>query len=112
MFVVGPIGAEDSDFRIHADWVLEEIVNPTMLKCPDFAVSRADKLMQPGLIDSQVITMLLNADLVIADLTTLSPNAFYEIGIRHMIQKPIVHMHKTGEKIPFDVSLPQATIAP
>jgi len=75
-FVVGPIGAEDSDFRIHADWFLEEIVNPVKEKLPEFKVSRADKISQPGLIDSQVITMLLNADLVIADLTTLNPNAF------------------------------------
>src|SRR5262245_59823786 len=27
------------------------------------------------------------------------------IGIRHMVQKPIIHMHERGEKIPFDVSL-------
>src|SRR5262249_32336692 len=46
---------------------------------------------------------LLNDDLVIADMTNLNPNAFYEIGIRHMAQKPIIHMHKKGEKIPFDV---------
>jgi hypothetical protein len=42
--------------------------------------------------------------LVIADLTNLNPNAFYEIG-RHMAQKPIIHMFQVGQKIPFDVSL-------
>jgi hypothetical protein len=36
-------------------------------------------------------------------MTTLNPNAFYEIGIRHMVQKPIIHMHKAGENIPFDI---------
>jgi hypothetical protein len=103
-FVVGPIGAPDSPERIHADWVLEEIINPVMAEFP-FVVHRSDKLNHPGLIDTQMINHLLNDDLVIADLTTLNPNAFYEIGIRHMAQKPIIHMHKAGEKIPFDVSL-------
>jgi hypothetical protein len=42
---------------------------------------------------------------VIADLTGLNPNVFYEIGIRHMAQKPIIHIHEAGQKIPFDVSL-------
>jgi hypothetical protein len=103
-FVVGPIGAPDSAVRVHADWLLEEIIGPVMSGYPEFTVHRADKLSQPGLIDTQVITFLLNADLVIADITTLNPNAFYEIGIRHMAQKPIIHMHKAGEKIPFDIS--------
>lgn len=51
---------------------------------------------------------LLTADLVIADLSGLNPNAFYEIGIRHMAQKPIIHMQLADEKIPFDVSVYRA----
>lgn len=104
-FVIGPIGDDDSAERIHADWLFEEIVEPVFLHFSDFRVERSDKLAQPGLIDAQVINNLLSADLVIADLTGLNPNAFYEIGIRHMAQKPIIHMHQAGEKIPFDVSL-------
>ncbi len=42
--------------------------------------------------------------MVIADLTTLNPNAFYEIGIRHTIQKPIIHVHLEGQRIPFDIA--------
>lgn len=102
-FVVSPIGDEDSDIRVHADWVLEEIVEHVMAEFPDFAVERADKLPAPGMIDRQVIDRLLSAELVIADLSLLNPNAFYEIGIRHMTQKPIIHMHQASEKIPFDV---------
>jgi hypothetical protein len=39
------------------------------------------------MIDSQVITKVLDADLVIADLTLKNPNAFYELGLRHMAEK-------------------------
>jgi hypothetical protein len=105
-FVVGPIGNDDSDDRIHADWLLEEIIQPVFEeKFPAFSVTRADKISEPGRIDAQVISALLDSDLVIADLTTLNPNAFYEIGIRHMVQKPIIHMHLEGESIPFDVGM-------
>ena len=103
-FVVGPIGGDDSDDRIHADWLLEEIIQPVFADSfKDYKVIRADKISEPGRIDAQVISCLLDSDLVIADLTTQNANAFYEIGIRHMAQKPIVHMHLEGERIPFDV---------
>jgi hypothetical protein len=55
-----------------------------------------------------MINDLLNADLVIADLSFSNPNAFYEIGIRHMAQKPIIHMQLREEKSPFDLSLYRA----
>ncbi|RUU55385.1 hypothetical protein [Mesorhizobium sp. M2C.T.Ca.TU.002.02.1.1] len=104
-FVVGPIGGNDSDDRVHADWLLEEIIKPVFDEhFPEFKVERADKISNPGRIDEQIITALLSAELVIADLTTLNPNAFYEIGIRHAIQKPTIHMHLEGQKIPFDIS--------
>jgi hypothetical protein len=104
-FVVGAIGDEDSPERIHADWLLEAIIEPVFETLAEFVVERADKISHPGLIDAQIINKLLTAELVVADLTGLNPNAFYEIGIRHMAQKPIIHMHEAGQKIPFDVSL-------
>ncbi|WP_143749206.1 hypothetical protein [Mesorhizobium sp. WSM3882] len=104
-FVVGPIGDEESEDRTHADWLLEEIIEPVFQETfRDFRVERADKISDPGRIDAQVITALLNAELVVADLTTLNPNALYEIGIRHTVQKPIIHMHLEGQKIPFDIA--------
>jgi hypothetical protein len=108
-FVIGPIGEEGSDVRNDADWLLDEIIGPVFEQHSDFKVLRADRMSKPGLIDSQVINLLHTAELVIADLTTLNPNVFYEIGIRHMVPKPIIHMLQAGSKPPFDVSL-QRTI--
>ncbi|GAK69354.1 hypothetical protein RRU01S_04_01760 [Agrobacterium rubi TR3 = NBRC 13261] len=104
-FVVGPIGDDDTEDRIHADWLLADIIQPVFDEhFSDFVVTRADKISNPGQITSQVITALLDAELVIADLTTLNPNAFYEIGIRHTIQRPIIHVHLEGQRIPFDIA--------
>jgi hypothetical protein len=111
-FVIGPIGDADSDPRIPADWLLEGIIEPVMAEFPGFTVKRADQDPRPGLIDAQMIDDLLNAELVIADLSFLNPNAFYEIGIRHMAQKPIIHMQLATEKPPFDVSLYRLDLDP
>lgn len=105
-FVVCAIGGDGSLERKHADWVLEEIIEPVFEKhFSEYKVTRADKLKTPGLIDAQIIDRLLKAKLVIADLTFLNPNAFYEIGIRHVVGLPVIHIHREDQKIPFDVSL-------
>jgi hypothetical protein len=105
-FVVSPIGSAGSPERIHADWLLEGIIKPVFeTHFSDYNVIRADKMPAPGMIDSQIIEHLLDADLVIADITTLNPNVFYEIGIRHVMRKPIVHMNLVGSPIPFDIKI-------
>lgn len=104
-FVVSPIGAEGSEEREHADWLFNDIISPVLKDeyKGRFNVVRSDKIHTPGMIDAQIINHLLNDELVIADMTGLNPNVFYEIGIRHMAFKPVIHMFKAGEKIPFDV---------
>lgn len=105
-FVVSQIGDEESAERISADWFFEAIVQPVFAeKFSEYEVRRADNISDPGMIDAQIISKLISVDLVIADLTNTNPNVFYEIGLRHMAQKPIIHMHQKGSKIPFDVSL-------
>ncbi len=104
-FVIGPIGRYKSDERAHADRLLKEVIKPTFSKhFRSFKVERADQIARPGMIDSQVITHLIEADLVVADLTTRNANAFYELGIRHMLQKPIIHLFRRGDDIPTDVA--------
>ena len=42
--------------------------------------------------------------MVITDLTGHNPNVFFEIGYRTAKNKPIIHLKRKGEEIPFDVS--------
>jgi hypothetical protein len=81
---------------------LIEIIRP-ILEAANYSVARADELPEPGLITEQVINSTIDSDLVIADLTNYNPNAFYELAIRHMAEKPVIHMLQEGSTPPFDV---------
>ena len=100
-FVIGPIGAPGSPERTAADWLLIEVIR-RVLEGDEFKyrVVRADQLPEPGMITDQVITLASDAELVIADLTGHNANAFYELAIRHMGERPVIHMAKHGEAIP------------
>jgi hypothetical protein len=52
----------------------------------------------------RVVQDLTEADLVIADLTYLNANVFYELAVRHSTAKPFIHVCRRGTKIPFDVA--------
>jgi hypothetical protein len=108
-FVIGPIGPEISDIRRHADWLLEGIISPVVTNL-GFRAVRADKISIPGMIDSQVINLVIDADLVVVDLSFWNANAFYELALRHMAEKPVIHMiDRSNQEIPFDVK-PYRTI--
>ena len=48
---------------------------------------------------------LITADVVIADLSTNNPNAFYELGVRHALRpKTTIVIAENELKPPFDVN--------
>jgi hypothetical protein len=106
-FVIGPIGEPATPERTHADWLFDGIIKPVFAKHFDreFEVPiRADQIVAPGSINTQVITKLLEVPLVIADLSLHNANAFYELAIRHMVRLPTIHIIHKDWKLPFDVA--------
>ncbi len=75
-FVIAPIGEPRSDIRKRSDQVLEHIIRPVVESCGYKAV-RADDIPQPGMITNQIIQHVVDAPLVIADLTGQNANIFY-----------------------------------
>jgi hypothetical protein len=102
-FVVGPIGKDGSSERKHADLLLNAVIKD-VLESEEFGykVKRADEDADPGMIGDRVITDIIKSPLVVADLTDLNPNAFYELGIRHSTELPTIHIAKAGTPLPFD----------
>ena len=68
---------------------------------------RADEIVHSGLIDVPMYQQLLNADVVVADLSTSNRNAFYELGVRHALRPyTTIIICEDGIKppMPFDVN--------
>lgn len=73
----------------------------------EYEVIRADEISGSAIIDVSMYTLLINADLVIADITTLNENAIYELGVRHALKpySTIIMMQNSDKtKAPFDLN--------
>ena len=69
---------------------------------------RADEIVHSGVIDVPMYEQLLEADLVVADISTMNPNALYELGVRHAL-RPFTTIVMGESRIfekgyPFDLS--------
>ena len=102
-FVVSPIGDAGTDIRKNADQLYQHIIKPVCEKC-GFIVQRVDEFNTSNSITQEILDALNDCELVIADLTEHNPNVFFEIGYRAKSQKPIIHLKRKDETIPFAVS--------
>ena len=102
-FVVCAIGNEGSETRKRSDQLLKHIIEPV---CKDFGLEaiRVDKVHDSNSITDTIIRYIKESELVIADITEHNPNAFFEIGFRSALQKPIIHLKSKDDTIPFDIS--------
>jgi tetratricopeptide (TPR) repeat protein len=87
---------------IDFDAVWNGLISPAVPE--GFVAKRADELREPGLIDQLYNEWLLDADVVLADLTFGNPNVFYELGIRQALsQHGTVLIAQARTRLPFDV---------
>lgn len=66
---------------------------------------RADEMLFSGTIDMHMYMELLNADVVIADISTANPNALYELGLRHALRpRTTIVISENKMAYPFDLN--------
>jgi hypothetical protein len=102
-FYITPIGDDGSEYRKHSDLFLSSLIEPA-LKDLKLKVIRADRILEPGMITAQALEHIVNAKLVIVDLSFHNPNVFYEMAIRHSCKLPVIQICRKSDKIPFDVN--------
>ncbi|MFT4152684.1 tetratricopeptide repeat-containing protein [Parafilimonas sp.] len=80
------------------------LIKPVLAK-KGWECVRADEIPNTGVIDLQMYLELLQADVVIADLSTTNANAIYELGIRHAL-RPFTTIVIAEDKLayPFDLN--------
>ena len=102
-FVVCPVGPRGSQPRDRMDGIFNEVIAPVAEEFGYRAeIAIHDK--NPSIVTEGIVTKLIEADLVIADVHGHDGNVMYGMALRHATGEPIIQMIPEGEKLPFDIS--------
>lgn len=102
-FVVMPISDPEGYEPGHFKRVYDNLIVPAC-GIADFKPIRADDVMHTNMIHLDILNQLLEADLVICDLSSRNPNVMFELGIRQAFDKPVVLIQEEGTPRVFDIS--------
>lgn len=95
-FVVMPFGEPLGSYY-------SSIYKPAIEKAGLTPIRADSDIFGTGKIMDQVLAGILNAKVLVAELTTRNPNVFYELGVAHALQKPVVLVSATEDDVPFDI---------
>jgi hypothetical protein len=82
--------------------IYDDLIKPA-LEDAGYEVARADSFTDQQNILRDIIQGIARADLIVADLTTLNANVFYELGLCHGLRIPTVLLAQSIEEVPFDL---------
>lgn len=81
----------------------ESIFKPAIEQSGLTAVRADAEIFGTGKIIDQIWRGIHEATVLIAELTTKNPNVFYELGLAHALEKPVVLVSSNQEDVPFDL---------
>jgi hypothetical protein len=100
----GPKPDPESGRIVDLDKTFENLIKPVFddLKIECF---RAKEIRHSGIIDVPMYEWIYKADIVVADISTLNPNALYELGVRHALRpNTTIVISEDQTKYPFDLN--------
>jgi hypothetical protein len=106
-FVIRPFGPKKnlSGALIDFNLVHRELIAPA-LKAAGLAGETTGEIIEPGNIREDMFALIIEADLVVCDITIHNANVFYELGIRHALRKKRTVMIRgvpSADDTPFDI---------
>ena len=103
-FVIRPFGKKkDSEGKeIDFDRVHTDLIEPA-LKANGIAGGTTGQVVEAGNIREDMFALIIEADLVICDVTVHNANVFYELGLAHALNKPVVLVSSNEPDVPFDL---------
>ena len=93
-------------FREPYESMLANIIRPS-LKEVGMGCKVASDERGPGIVIDDIWEDINRAGLILAEISEPNPNVWYELGLAHALNKPVIMLRKKTsdtEKIPFDVS--------
>lgn len=95
-FVVMPFGGAVGGY-------FHQIYEPAIKKAGLLAVRADADIFGTGKIMDQIWSGINAAKVLVAELTTRNPNVFYELGLAHALNKPVVLVSSNEPDVPFDL---------
>lgn len=95
-FVMQPFGG-------HLGTYYEAIFKPAIEQAGLVAVRADDDIFATGKVMDQVWRGIRQASVLVAELTSKNPNVFYELGLAHALEKPVILVSSNQEDVPFDL---------
>lgn len=102
-FVIMPISDPEGYEEGHFDKIYNQIFKPAIMGA-GYEPHRVDEDKSSGIIQAKILQSLLDAPIVLCDLTTLNPNVLFELGLRQAFDKPVVLVQEVGTRRIFDIS--------
>jgi hypothetical protein len=84
------------------DSLYSEVIKPIVIE-KGFHVYRADEVYRPGVILQDITSGIIEAEVIIAEITPPNPNVFYELGYSHAVGKSTILLAEHGKDLPFDI---------
>jgi hypothetical protein len=69
----------------------------------ELSIARADDFFSQNIVMHEIWSAIAQATILIADCTGKNPNVFYEIGLAHAINKPVILITQNENDVPFDL---------
>lgn len=107
VFIIRPFGEkpDSAGTLIDFEHVHRTLLAPA-LEQTNLAGSTTTELLDAGNIRADMFELILEADVVVCDVTINNPNVFYELGVRHALRKRTTIMVRgspTADRTPFDL---------
>lgn len=80
-----------------------QIYEPAIKKAGLKAVRADAEIFGTGKIIDQIWEGINSAKVLVAELTSRNPNVFYELGLAHALDKPVVLVSSNEGDVPFDL---------
>ncbi|UBF23949.1 macro domain-containing protein [Kovacikia minuta CCNUW1] len=108
-FVIMPFGKKDVEGElIDFDEIYRRLIKPTV-EALNITCVRCDEIAESGWIHSKMFEHIYESELAVVDITSLNPNVFYELGVRHALVKAVtVLIRKKGTALPYNIQAFQA----
>ncbi len=97
---------DSSGVEVDFDKVQAELIEPAMQACGLSGGTTATE-EDSGNIREDMFALIIEADVVICDITVHNANVFYELGIRHALRRKhtvLIRGEGSADKTPFDLS--------